>query len=113
MCSACGSYSCCLFGIQGKAAGSRHAVWIRWQLQWRLFGLGCFIQRHAGKVLFLGILLLSLCCVGLKTAALETTVERLWVEGTPLHLYLSRSRGMINRSVGNANISRIPTQYNR
>jgi len=67
--------------MQAKAAGNRRAVWIRWQLQWRLFRLGCFIQTHAGKVLFLGVLLLSLCCVGLKTATLETSVERLWVEG--------------------------------
>ena len=67
--------------FQGKASGSKSALWLRWQLQKQLFNLGCFIQKHCGKVLFLGLLLLSLCCVGLKTASLETNVERLWVEG--------------------------------
>ena len=68
-------------GVQGKATGSRRALWICWHLQWRLFLLSCFVQSHAGKVLFLGVLLLSLCAVGLKTATLETSVKRLWVEG--------------------------------
>lgn len=36
---------------------------------------------HCGKVLFVGLLLLSLCCVGLKTSKIETNVEELWVEG--------------------------------
>jgi len=67
--------------FQGKATGNKCALWLRWQLQQRLFDVGCFIQIHAGKVLFLGVLLLSLCCVGLKTASLETSVENLWVEG--------------------------------
>jgi len=71
----------CARVVQGRAVGGRRAVWLRWQLQWRLFRLGCFVQQHAGKVLFLGVLLLSLCCVGLKTASLQTSVERLWVEG--------------------------------
>ena len=68
--------------LQGKVTGNKHALWLRWQLQERLFAIGCFIQLHAGKVIFLGLLLLSLCCVGLKAASLETKVENLWVEGT-------------------------------
>jgi EST family sterol transporter len=65
---------------RGKADGNRRALWLRWQLQRRLFRAGCFIQLHSGKVLFLGLLLLSLCCVGLKTVSLETSVDKLWVE---------------------------------
>ncbi len=49
-------------------------------LQTHLYNLGCFIQHHCGKVLFVGLLLLSLCSVGLKTAQIETNVEKLWVE---------------------------------
>ena len=44
-------------------------------------------------MLFLGVLLLSLCCVGLKTAALQTSVERLWVEGKP---YRAFHRGQLS-----------------
>jgi len=83
--------------MQGKAAGSRRALWIRWHLQWRLYRLGCFVQTHAGKVLFLGVLLLSLCCVGLKTAALETGVERLWVEGMRTVLICAANLNVSNR----------------
>lgn len=46
------------------------------------------MQLHCGKVLFLGLLLLSLCCVGLKTAHIETNVEELWVEGESISLSL-------------------------
>ena len=69
----------CVF--QGKATGNTCALRIRAYLQTRLFSLGCFIQKHCGKVLFIGLLLLSLCCLGLKTASIETNVEKLWVEG--------------------------------
>ncbi|XP_041359146.1 protein patched homolog 1-like isoform X2 [Gigantopelta aegis] len=65
---------------KGKADGNTCALWLRWHLQKYLFSVGCFIQLHCGKVLFLGLLLLSLCCVGLKTATLETNVQELWVE---------------------------------
>ena len=60
---------------------NRVTLWLRWRLQHHLFNLGCFIQRHCGKVLFLGLLVLSLCCIGLKTASMETNVEKLWVQG--------------------------------
>lgn len=65
---------------KGKASGNKAALWLRSKIQIQLFQLGCFIQRNAGKVLFVGILILSSFCVGLKTASMETNVERLWVE---------------------------------
>ncbi|XP_013398571.1 protein patched homolog 1 isoform X2 [Lingula anatina] len=65
---------------KGKASGNTCALWLRWHLQKQLFNLGCFIERHCGKVLFVGLLLLCLCCIGLKTATIETNVEKLWVE---------------------------------
>lgn len=66
---------------KGKADGSPSALWLRMHIQRYMFKIGGFIQIHCGKVLFVGILLLSLCCIGLKTTSLQTDVEKLWVEG--------------------------------
>ena len=67
--------------LQGKATGERAALWLRARLQSQLFQLGCFLHRHAGKVLFVAILVLATFCVGLKSAQLHTRVDQLWVEG--------------------------------
>lgn len=69
------------FCFQGKASGNRVALWLRTKLQSYLFQLGCFVQIHAGKVLFVGLLTLCTFCVGLKSATILTDVEKLWVEG--------------------------------
>uniref|UniRef100_A0AAX7SV45 SSD domain-containing protein n=1 Tax=Astatotilapia calliptera TaxID=8154 RepID=A0AAX7SV45_ASTCA len=45
-----------------------------------LFSLGCYIQRHCGKVLFIGLLVFGALSVGLRVAAIETNIEQLWVE---------------------------------
>uniref|UniRef100_A0A3B3QRN7 Patched 2 n=1 Tax=Paramormyrops kingsleyae TaxID=1676925 RepID=A0A3B3QRN7_9TELE len=66
---------------KGKAVGQRAPLWIRARFQALLFSLGCHIQRHCGKVLFVGLLVLSALSVGLRVAAIETDIERLWVEG--------------------------------
>ena len=74
--------NCVIFNIsQGYADGNRCALWIRSQIQHHFFCLGCGLQLHCGKVIFLGLLLFSLCCVGLKTAYIESDIEKLWVEG--------------------------------
>ncbi|XP_054162571.1 protein patched-like [Oppia nitens] len=65
---------------KGKASGNASALWLRAKLQTYLYDLGHFIQRNAGKVLFVGLLVLITFCVGLKSAVIETNVERLWVE---------------------------------
>lgn len=65
---------------KGRATGSRAALWLRTKLQWQLMQLGVFAQRHAGKVLFVALLVLATFCVGLKSATLLTDVQRLWVE---------------------------------
>ncbi|XP_075216920.1 protein patched isoform X2 [Lycorma delicatula] len=65
---------------KGKAEGRRTALWFRAKLQAHLFQLGCFLQCHAGKVLFVAILVLSSFCVGLKSAVVHSKVEQLWVE---------------------------------
>uniref|UniRef100_A0A672IXQ8 Patched 2 n=1 Tax=Salarias fasciatus TaxID=181472 RepID=A0A672IXQ8_SALFA len=55
-------------------------LWIRARFQAFLFSLGCHIQRHCGKVLFIGLLVFGALSVGLRVAAIETNIEQLWVE---------------------------------
>ncbi|XP_054278387.1 protein patched-like [Macrosteles quadrilineatus] len=65
---------------KGRAEGRRTALWFRARLQSQLFQLGCFLHRHAGKVLFVALLVLSSFCVGLKSAVIHSRAEQLWVE---------------------------------
>ncbi|KAM8930314.1 protein patched homolog 2 [Pelodytes ibericus] len=65
---------------KGKAVGQKAPLWLRAQFQAMLFSLGCSIQRHCGKVLFIGLLVFGALAVGLRVAAIETDIERLWVE---------------------------------
>ncbi|BFZ16560.1 hypothetical protein BsWGS_19599 [Bradybaena similaris] len=65
---------------RGRAEGNTCALWLRLHIQSYLYSTGCLLQLHCGKVTFLGLLLLALSCVGLKTGHLETQVEELWVE---------------------------------
>nr|XP_019572108.1 PREDICTED: protein patched homolog 2 isoform X4 [Rhinolophus sinicus] len=55
-------------------------LWLRAYFQGLLFTLGCGIQRHCGKVLFLGLLALGALALGLRVAIIETDLEQLWVE---------------------------------
>ncbi|XP_036206403.1 protein patched homolog 2 isoform X1 [Myotis myotis] len=62
-------------------AGSLKApLWLRAYFQGLLFSLGCRIQRHCGKVLFLGLLAFGALALGLRVAIIETDLEQLWVE---------------------------------
>ncbi|XP_022105455.1 protein patched homolog 1-like isoform X2 [Acanthaster planci] len=65
---------------RGRAQGNKAALWLRARLQALLFYLGCTIQLHCGKTLFLGIIIMGAFAVGLKQARIETNVEKLWVE---------------------------------
>ncbi|XP_033861066.3 protein patched homolog 1 isoform X1 [Acipenser ruthenus] len=65
---------------KGKAVGQKAPLWIRARFQALLFSLGCQIQRHCGKVLFIGLLVFGALAVGLRVAAIETDIEQLWVE---------------------------------
>uniref|UniRef100_A0A3B3VSM2 Patched 2 n=1 Tax=Poecilia latipinna TaxID=48699 RepID=A0A3B3VSM2_9TELE len=67
-------------GVQGKAVGQKAPLWIRARFQAFLFSLGCHIQRHCGKVLFIGLLVFGALSVGLRVASIETNIEQLWVE---------------------------------
>uniref|UniRef100_A0A4W4FF10 SSD domain-containing protein n=1 Tax=Electrophorus electricus TaxID=8005 RepID=A0A4W4FF10_ELEEL len=66
--------------LQGKASGHNAPLWLRSSVQVLLFSLGCHIQRHCGKVLFVGLLVFGALSVGLRVAAIETDIEQLWVE---------------------------------
>ncbi|KAM6918750.1 protein patched homolog 1 isoform 1-T1 [Xenentodon cancila] len=65
---------------KGKAVGQKAPLWIRATFQAFLFSLGCHIQRHCGKVLFIGLLVFGALSVGLRVASIETNIEQLWVE---------------------------------
>ncbi|XP_012371918.1 protein patched homolog 2 isoform X3 [Octodon degus] len=55
-------------------------LWLRAYFQGLLFSLGCSIQKHCGKVLFLGLLAFGALALGLRVAVIETDLEHLWVE---------------------------------
>ncbi|XP_054706725.1 LOW QUALITY PROTEIN: protein patched homolog 1-like [Uloborus diversus] len=89
---------------KGKAQGNKCALWIRSWLQKRLFLLGCFIQRNPGKIIFVGLLVLSCFCVGLKSATMETDVEKLWVnDGGRLEKELKYIKKTLGEGVGSTN----------
>ena len=67
--------------LQGKASGNETSLWIRAKLHAELFKLGSRIQRHAGKILLIGVLILAILAYFNKNAKFETRVEKLWVEG--------------------------------
>lgn len=56
--------------------------------QSHLYSLGCSIQKHAGKVLFVAILVLSTFCVGLKSATVHSKVHQLWIQGKLYILFI-------------------------
>lgn len=65
---------------QGKADGNKNALYWRTKLQSFFHCYGRKVQRNAGKALFVGLLIFLPFIVALKSATLETKVERLWVE---------------------------------
>ncbi|XP_056913903.1 protein patched homolog 1 [Takifugu flavidus] len=64
---------------QGKVR-QKTPMWLRARLQALLFTLGCYIQRHCGKLLFIGLLVFGALSVGLRVATIETNIEELWVK---------------------------------
>ncbi|XP_034476659.1 protein patched [Drosophila innubila] len=65
---------------KGKARGNRTAIYLRSVFQSHLEQLGSSVQKHAGKVLFVAILVLSTFCVGLKSAQIHSKVHQLWIQ---------------------------------
>ncbi|CAD7011874.1 unnamed protein product [Ceratitis capitata] len=69
-----------VYRIRGKARGSRTAIYLRSVFQSHLESLGSSVQKHAGKMLFVAILVLSTFCVGLKSAQIHSKVHQLWIQ---------------------------------
>ncbi|GJQ68800.1 putative hedgehog receptor [Trypoxylus dichotomus] len=65
---------------QGKAIGDRGILWVRSKIQRQLLYLGNFVDTHAGKVLFVGLLVIATFCVGLKSSTFHSDIEQLWAE---------------------------------
>ncbi|XP_018320591.1 protein patched [Agrilus planipennis] len=65
---------------QGKARGDRGILWIRVRLQRQLRSLGTFLEAHAGKVIFVSLLVIATFCVGLKSATFHSDILQLWAE---------------------------------
>ncbi|XP_053962100.1 protein patched [Anastrepha ludens] len=65
---------------KGKARGNRTAIYLRSVFQSHLESLGSSVQKHAGKMLFVAILVLSTFCVGLKSAQIHSKVHQLWIQ---------------------------------
>ncbi|XP_031550501.1 protein patched homolog 1-like [Actinia tenebrosa] len=65
---------------EGRARGNRLALKIRSRIQSALFSIGCLSQRHCGKIVLFGFLVMSIFAIGLSRAKLETNAEKLWVE---------------------------------
>lgn len=66
--------------MQGKANGDRGVLWVRGQIQRQLRSLGRFLDVHAGKALFVSLLVIATFCVGLKSASFHTKIEQLWAD---------------------------------
>lgn len=64
---------------KGKATGDRGSLWIRARLQKQLRSLGVFLEAHAGKVLFVSLLVIATFCVGLKSTTFHSSIDQLWV----------------------------------
>ncbi|XP_022643645.1 protein patched-like [Varroa destructor] len=64
----------------GRAEGNLASLWVRQHLQDILFRLGCTIQKHPGKILFVGLLTLTVLSVGLKSVGLEYELDKVWTE---------------------------------
>ncbi|XP_018902504.1 protein patched isoform X2 [Bemisia tabaci] len=91
-----------LLESDGKAVGQPHVLSFKAKLQAQLFDLGCDIQKHAGKVLFVAILVLASFCVGLKSAVVQTRVDQLWIEeGGRLEQELNYTKKQLGEAVGN------------
>ncbi|XP_017770624.1 PREDICTED: protein patched [Nicrophorus vespilloides] len=65
---------------QGKAIGDRGVLWVRVRLQRQVHSLGRFLDAHAGKVLFVALLVITTFCVGLKSSTFHSDIEQLWAE---------------------------------
>lgn len=55
-------------------------LWLPGRLQQQLRDLGFFLDAHAGKFLFVSLLIIGTFCVGLKSATFHSDIDLLWAE---------------------------------
>jgi hypothetical protein len=80
-----------------------------------LYLLGCSVQRNPLTYFFGGIIIFSVCCIGLQRVTIETDIVKLWVSqggrlDTELN-YLSRIRNEyhhVSKRSTNENITNVP-----
>lgn len=66
--------------FQGKAHGRRSAIYLRSLYQSHLQTLGIYVDKNAGKLLFVAAIVLGAFCVLLKTATITTEINQLWIQ---------------------------------
>ncbi|XP_043484332.1 protein patched isoform X3 [Leptopilina heterotoma] len=64
---------------KGKAEGEKSKIWFRAYFQKELSQLGRFEHKHAGKVIFVAIVALTVFFVGIKSSQIHHKVEQLWI----------------------------------
>uniref|UniRef100_A0A914HFM4 Uncharacterized protein n=1 Tax=Globodera rostochiensis TaxID=31243 RepID=A0A914HFM4_GLORO len=65
--------------LRGRATGFRWPLYSRIIIQRSLFGIGCFVQRHAWLIIVFVLALFTLFCCGLRYVYIETDIVKLWV----------------------------------
>ncbi|KAL3080175.1 hypothetical protein niasHS_013847 [Heterodera schachtii] len=65
--------------LRGRAIGFRWPLYSRILIQRSLFGIGCFVQRHAWLIIVLVLSLFTFFCCGLRYVYIETDIVKLWV----------------------------------
>uniref|UniRef100_A0A183CJZ2 SSD domain-containing protein n=1 Tax=Globodera pallida TaxID=36090 RepID=A0A183CJZ2_GLOPA len=65
--------------LRGRATGFRWPLYSRILIQRSLFGIGCFVQRHAWLIIVFVLALFTLFCCGLRYVYIETDIVKLWV----------------------------------
>lgn len=66
--------------LQNKADGRRTSIYLRHLFQSHFLKLGRSIDKHAGIIIFMAVLVLGTFCVGLKSIIIHSNVNQLWLE---------------------------------
>lgn len=91
--------------FQNKADGRRTSIYLRHLFQSHFFKLGRSIEKHAGIIIFIAVLVLGTFCLGLKNVVIHSNVNQLWLEvGGNLEqelAYTEKSLGYMDTSTNN------------
>lgn len=91
--------------FQNKADGRRTSIYLRRFFQLHFQKLGGSIEKHAGIIIFIAVLVLGTFCLGLKNVVIHSNVNQLWLEvGGNLEqelAYTEKSLGYMDTSTNN------------